>query len=132
MSLYNVLFSILQHCSLISLFQVSPLYNCTSVVDLAEKPHSDLIDVPLENPDLIFYTDDFPFRKDGQRYIEAHVISDHNVVWAVSLPSYLSAQAPEKICSNCLIVSATDKEVILYIYFYIVIFFFCWMWGNLG
>ena len=72
----------IKHCGVLNLATLLPdlpisgehLHDCTSLVSIADKPHNNLLDTPLDNLNLIF-TDDSSFVRDGVHYTGAAVVT---------------------------------------------------------
>ncbi|XP_033020896.1 uncharacterized protein LOC117055470 [Lacerta agilis] len=60
----------------------TPHHDCTQIVRQAEKPREDLDHLPLQNPDLILYTDGSSKIVEGERKTGYSVVSDFEVVEA--------------------------------------------------
>uniref|UniRef100_A0A670IS81 Gag-Pol polyprotein n=1 Tax=Podarcis muralis TaxID=64176 RepID=A0A670IS81_PODMU len=75
----------------------TPHHDCTTIVRQAEKPREDLDHLPLENPDLILYTDGSSKVIDGVRKTGYAVVSDFEVLESNPINSQYSAQAAELI-----------------------------------
>ena len=53
-----------------------PLHDCTSSGSIADKSHNNLLDIPLDNSDLILFTDGFPFMRGGVCYTGSAVVTE--------------------------------------------------------
>ena len=72
----------------------------------------DLIDVPLNNSELIWFTDGSSFIKDGQRKAGAAIVDDpEKIIWAEALPPGTSAQKAELIALIQALERAEGKRV---------------------
>uniref|UniRef100_K7E2C3 Gag-Pol polyprotein n=1 Tax=Monodelphis domestica TaxID=13616 RepID=K7E2C3_MONDO len=91
-----------------------PLHNCETLVSMAEKPRDNLLDTPLDNADLILFTDGSSFMRDGIRYTGAAVVSEFATEWSASLPSNISAQGAELIALKQACIIAKDKKATIY------------------
>ena len=72
-----------------------PDHNCPEVLDEVFSSRPDLTDKPLQNPDLVLYTDGNSFMEDGKRMAGYAVVSDLKVIEAEVLPQGWSAQRAE-------------------------------------
>ena len=71
----------------------------------------DLTDVPLNNSELIWFTDGSSFIKDGQKKAGATIVDDSGkIVWAEALPPGTSAQKAELIALIQALERAKGKE----------------------
>ena len=75
----------------------SPHHDCAQIVRQAEKPREDLDHIPLQNPDLILYTDGSSKVINGERKSGYAVVSDFEVVEANPINPQYSAQAAELV-----------------------------------
>ena len=72
-----------------------PDHNCLEVLDEVFSSRPDLTDKPLQNPDLVLYTDGSSFMGDEKRMAGYAVVSDLKVIEAEVLPQGWSAQRAE-------------------------------------
>ena len=70
--------------------------------------------MPLDNPDLVLFTDGSSFMRDGIRYIGAAVVTEFATVWSASLLSNISAQGAEIIALKYACIIAKDKKATIY------------------
>ena len=63
-----------------------PEHDCVGILDEVCSSRPDLSDKPLQNPDLMLYTDSSSFMNDGKRYAGYAVVSDFDVIEAKVLP----------------------------------------------
>ncbi|CAI5769370.1 XP_028568777.1uncharacterized protein LOC114588027 [Podarcis lilfordi] len=75
----------------------TPHHDCATIVRQAEKPREDLDHLPLENPDLILYTDGSSKVIEGERKTGYAVVSDFEVLESNPINPQYSAQAAELI-----------------------------------
>ncbi|CAI5773706.1 protein NYNRIN-like [Podarcis lilfordi] len=75
----------------------TPHHDCVTIVRQAEKPREDLDHLPLENPDLILYTDGSSKVIDGERKTGYAAVSDFEVLESNPINPQYSAQATELI-----------------------------------
>ena len=68
------------------------LHNCETLVSMAEKPQDNLLDTPLDNPDIVLFTDGFSFMRDGICYTGAAVVTEFATILSASLPPNINAQ----------------------------------------
>lgn len=73
------------------------LHDCLHLVHDAELPRPNLTDNPLENPDLVLFTDGSSYIHKGKRLAGAAVVSLFEIILAPPLPPSHSAQAAELI-----------------------------------
>ena len=74
----------------------SPLHDCSEILAEMTAIRKDLIDVPLNNSELIWFTDGSSFIKDGQRKAGAAIVDDSGkIIWAEALPLGTSTQKVE-------------------------------------
>ena len=75
----------------------TPHHDCAQIVRQTEKPREDLDHLPLENPDLILYTDGSSKIVNGERKTGYAVASDFEVLEAGPIHAQYSAQAAELV-----------------------------------
>ena len=76
----------------------SPLHDCSEILAETTAIRKDLTDVPLNNSELIWFTDGSSFIKDGQKKAGAAIVDDSGkIIWAEALPPGTSAQKAELI-----------------------------------
>ena len=66
-----------------------PLHDCIEVVDLVDMLRMDLKNTPIENPDLVLFTDGSSYLCNGIRCTGAAVVTEFETLWYGSLPSNL-------------------------------------------
>ena len=74
-----------------------PHHSCEQVVVSSSKPREDLKDEPLENPDLVLFTDGSSYYLDGRRHSGYAVTNVFEVLEANPLSPSVSAQGAELI-----------------------------------
>ena len=75
-----------------------PLHDCSEILAEALMARKDLTDVPLNNSELVWFTDGSSYVKDGQRKLGAAIVDDSGqTIWAETLP-------PKQVCTK----SGTD------------------------
>ena len=75
-----------------------PLHDCSEILAEALVARKDLPDVPLDNSELVWFTDGSSYVKDGQRKAGATIVDDSGqTIWAETLPPNTSAQKAELI-----------------------------------
>lgn len=71
-------------------------HSCEMVTKLVTKPHIDLTDISISNPDLVYYIDGSAPQNDrGQPKAAYAVVTQYNIVETASLPDSFSAQQAE-------------------------------------
>ena len=71
----------------------SPLHDCDEILAGVTAIRKDLTDKPLDNSELIWFTDGSSYVKDGERWEGAAVVDDSGqTIWAEALPLDTSAQ----------------------------------------
>ena len=76
----------------------SPLHDCSEILAEMTAIREDLTNVPLNNSELIWFTDGSSFIKDGQKKAGAAIVDDSGkIIWAEALPPGISAQKAELI-----------------------------------
>ena len=75
-----------------------PLHDCVEVLAEVTAIQKDLSNLPLENSELVWFTDGSSYVKDGQRKAGAAIVDDTGrIIWAEALPPGTSAQKAELI-----------------------------------
>lgn len=95
----------LKRCNVLNPATLLPLpedgepHDCMAELTAVCSPRSDLSDVPLVNPDFVFYVDGSASRDPVTGHCRAGyaVCSDHDTITSSSLPSHYSAQAAELV-----------------------------------
>ena len=89
----------------------SPLHDCGEILAETTAIRKDLTDVPLNNSELIWFTDGSSFIKDGQRKAGAAIVDDSGkIIWAEALPLGTSTQKAELIALIQALKRANEKE----------------------
>ncbi|KAB0337588.1 hypothetical protein FD754_025103 [Muntiacus muntjak] len=92
-----------------------PLHDCNEILAEALAARKDLTDVPLSNSELIWFTDESSYVKDGQRKAGAAIVDDSGqTIWAETLPPNTSAQKAELIALIQALEQAKGKRVTIY------------------
>ena len=87
-----------QALKLATLFHVGeggPSHDCKEILDEVYASRHDLRDQPIQDPDLVLYTNGTSLVKQGQRLSGYAVVMEETIVEASSLPSHWSAQWAE-------------------------------------
>ncbi|KAM5253892.1 uncharacterized protein RBU33_025291 [Hipposideros larvatus] len=93
----------------------APLHHCLEVISQTCLVRPDLTDVPLPEPDEVFFTDGSSYVRDGVRYAGAAVVSlTGEVRWAQALPRGSSAQKAELIALTQALRIGKDKAINIY------------------
>ena len=89
----------------------SPLHDCGEILAETTTIRKDLTVVPLNNSELIWFTDGSSFIKDGQRKAGAAIVDDSGkIIWAEALPLGTSTQKAELIALIQALKRANEKE----------------------
>ena len=73
----------------------TPNHNCEEVIDEIYLSRLDLMDIPLQNPELELFTDESSFIQDGQCKAGSAIATTDEIVKAEALPQEWSAQQAE-------------------------------------
>ena len=93
----------------------SPLHYCSEILAETTAIRKDLTDVPLNNSELIWFTDGSSFIKDGQRKAGAAIVDDSGkIIWAEALPPGTSAHKVELIALIQALERAKGKRIAIY------------------
>lgn len=93
----------------------APLHHCLKVISQTCLAWPGLTDVPLLEPNEIFFTDGSSYVRDGVRYAGAAVVSQTGEVrWAQALPRGSSAQKAELIALTQALRIGKDKAINVY------------------
>ena len=93
----------------------SPLHDCSEILAEMTAIREDLTNVPLNNSELIWFTDKSSFIKDGQRKAGAAIVDDSGkIIWAEALPPVTSVQKAELIALIQALERAKGKRVTIY------------------
>ena len=91
--------------------QGPPLHSCPETLATISSLHSDITDVPLQDPDSMF-SDDSSFVFQVQRHAGAAVTTDREVLWQQTLPPGTSAQHAELITLTKALQLGRNKQFI--------------------
>ena len=75
----------------------TPDHNCSQFLTLNYAAQENLMDTPLDNPDMEIFTDVSSFIRDGKRKAGFAVVTAEQVLKAKSLPQGTSAQLAEHV-----------------------------------
>ena len=93
----------------------SPLHDCGEILAETTAIQKDLTDVPLNNSELIWFTDGSSFIKDGQKKAGATIVDDSKkIIWAKALSPGTSAQKAKLIALIQALEKAKEKRVTIY------------------
>ena len=93
----------------------SPLHNCDEILARVMAIRKDLTDTPLDNSELIWFTDGSSYVKDGQRRAGAAVVDDSGrTIWAETLSPDTSAQRAELIALIQALERAKGKRITIF------------------
>ena len=73
----------------------TPDHDCSQFLTLNYAARKDLMDTPLDNPDMEIFTDGSSFARDGKRKASFALVTPEQVLEAKSLPQGTSAQLGE-------------------------------------
>ena len=93
--------------------QGPPLHSCPETLATISSLHSDITDVPLQDPDSMF-SDDSSFVFQVQRHAGAAVTTDREVLWQQTLPPGTSAQGADLIALTKALKLRRNKSVNIY------------------
>ena len=89
----------------------SPLHDCDEILAGVTAIWKVLADMPLDNSELIWFTDGSSYVKDGQRWAGAAVVDDSGRrIWAETLSPDTSAQRAELISLIQALERAKEKK----------------------
>ena len=92
-----------------------PLHDCSEILAEALAAQKDLTDVPLNNSELVWFTDGSSYVKDGQRKEGSTIFDDSGqTIWAETLPPNTSAQKAELIALIQALEQAKGKRVTIF------------------
>ncbi|XP_053904103.1 protein NYNRIN-like [Malaclemys terrapin pileata] len=90
-------------------------HDCVSVTSVLSHPRDDLLDVPLQNPDLIYFVDGSCLRDSKGKLVAGYAVcSAHAVIESAFLPSVFSAQVAELVALTRACILAQDQAVTIY------------------
>ena len=93
----------------------SPLHDCDEILARVTAIWKDLTDTPLDNSELIWFTDGSSYVKDGQRQAGAAVVDDSGrMIWAETLSPDTSAQRAELIALIQALERAKGKRITIF------------------
>ena len=93
----------------------SPLHDCDEILAGVMATRKDLTDTPLDNSELIWFTDGSSYVKDGQRRAGAAVVDDSGwTIWAETLSPDTSAQRAELIALIQALERAKGKRITIF------------------
>lgn len=93
----------------------SPLHDCDEILAGVTAIRKDLTDTPLDNSEVIWFTDGSSYVKDGQRRAGAAVVDDsRQTIWAEALPLDTSAQKAELIALIQVLERAKGKRITIF------------------
>lgn len=75
----------------------APLHDCIDILAQVHGLREDLLDYPLTDAEVVWFTDGSSFIHEGQRYAGAAVTSETEIIWAGALSLGTSAQKAELI-----------------------------------
>ena len=91
------------------------LHDCSEILAEALSAQKDLTDVPLNNSELVWFTDRPWYVKDGHRKVGAAIVDDSGqIIWAETLPPNTSAQKAELIALIQALEQAKRKRVTIF------------------
>ena len=92
-----------------------PLHDCSEILAEALAARKDLTDVPLNNSELVWFTDGSSCVKDGQRKVGAAIVDDSGqTIWAETLLPNTSVQKAELIALTQALEQAKGKRVTIF------------------
>lgn len=90
-------------------------HDCVAELTLTCTPRPDLLDTPLQNPDLILFVDGSASRDSfGSSQVGYAVCTDHSTIESGSLPSHYSSQAAELVALTRACILAEGKRVTIH------------------
>ncbi|KAL6083104.1 hypothetical protein STEG23_004262, partial [Scotinomys teguina] len=104
----------LNPATLLPLPDFSQEHDCLQILAEAHGTRPDLTDQPLNNPDLVWYTDGSSFLENGECRAGATVTTETEVIWASALPPGTSAQRAELIALTQALRLAEGKRLTVY------------------
>ncbi|KAL6035635.1 hypothetical protein STEG23_036471, partial [Scotinomys teguina] len=104
----------LNPATLLPLPDFSQEHDCLQILAEAHGTRPDLTDQPLNNPDLVWYTDGSSFLENGERRAGAAVTTETEVIWASALPPGTSAQRAELIALTQALRLVEGKRLTVY------------------
>uniref|UniRef100_UPI00398F3790 protein NYNRIN-like n=1 Tax=Pristiophorus japonicus TaxID=55135 RepID=UPI00398F3790 len=111
-------------------------HDCLLTVEIAILPRPDLLTEPMDNPDLILYTDGPSYRPSDDLLLAGYaILNPHETVEAFALPPGTSAQAAELFALTRACIIAKDQTANIYTdsrYAFGVVHDFGQLWKNRG
>ncbi|XP_042261512.1 uncharacterized protein LOC121893578 [Thunnus maccoyii] len=105
----------LNPATLLPLIDTDDEHDCITTIDLCTSPRPDLLQTPIPNSDLIFYTDGSASRPSDSTHLAGYaVVNDWGVVEAKALPPGTSAQAAELYALTRACILASGKVATIY------------------
>ena len=92
----------------------TPDHNCSQFLTLNYAAREDLMDSPLDNPDMEIFTDGSSFVRDGKRKAGYAVVTAEQVLEAKSLPQETSAQLVELVALTQALELSKGQRVNIY------------------
>ncbi|XP_034630793.1 uncharacterized protein LOC117879629 [Trachemys scripta elegans] len=90
-------------------------HDCVSVTSVLSRPRDDLLDVPLQNPDLIYFVDGLCLRDSKGKLVAGYAVcSAYAVIESAFLPSVFSSQVAELVVLTRACILAQDQAVTIY------------------
>ncbi|XP_066877628.1 uncharacterized protein [Kogia breviceps] len=90
------------------------IHDCQEVLAAAHGSRPDLMDQPLPDANITWFTDGSSFLEEGKRQTGAAVVDGKEVIWAAALPQGTSAQRAELIAMTRALELAENKKVNIY------------------
>ena len=92
-----------------------PLHDYSEILAEALAAQKDLTDVSLNNSELVWFTEESSYVKDGQRRVGAAIVDDSGqTIWAETLPPNTSVQKAELIALIQALEQAKGKRVTIF------------------
>uniref|UniRef100_UPI00398E47D7 uncharacterized protein n=1 Tax=Pristiophorus japonicus TaxID=55135 RepID=UPI00398E47D7 len=111
-------------------------HDCLLTVEVATLPRPDLLTEPMDNPDLILYTDGSSYRPSDDLFLAGcAIVNPYKTVEAFALPPGTSAQAAELFALTRACIIAKDHTANIYTdsrYAFGVVHDFGQLWKNRG
>ena len=92
----------------------TPDHDCSQFLTLNYAAQKDLMDTPLDNPDMEIFTDGSSFIRDGKRKAGFAVVTAEQVLKAKSLPQGTSAQLAELVALTQALQLSKGRRVNIY------------------
>ena len=92
-----------------------PLHDCSEILAEALAARKDLTAIPLNNSELVWFTDVSSYVKDGQKKAGAAIVDDSGqTIWAKAIPPNTSVQKAELIALIQALEQAKGKRVTIF------------------